>query len=135
MIRKIENVHILLWLLKDISWCLVYKPLAIAMIFPTLAIGILVTYVHRKNITDLIHNSSVVFWITANSFWMITEFLGAEHNFLNTGIPGKWIAAGFFAIGIALLIFYYTYRAIRWWLSKKSTYVLEEIEEAEMSNV
>jgi len=102
------------------------------MIFPTLIIGIMVTYFHRKNNCDLIHNSAVVCWIAANSFWMITEFMGAEHDFLQTGIPGKWIAASFFVMGIALLVIYYTYRLYKLINEKKSTYVMEE--EPEMSN-
>lgn len=95
------------------------------MIFPTLIIGIWVTWYHRKNISDLIHNSSVVCWIAANSFWMITEFLGAEHNFGGTGIPGKWIAAAFFVLGIALLLSYYTYRLWKLATVKKRAYAIK----------
>jgi hypothetical protein len=121
LIRRIENVHILFWLLKDIAWCLAYKPLAVTMIFPTLIIGIIVTYINRKNISDLIHNSSVIMWIAANSTWMLTEFLGIDHDFYGLGFPGKWIAAVFFVLGITLLICYYTYRLIKRLTVKKSS--------------
>ena len=40
--RKMENLHILFWLLKDISWCLAWKPLGIAMIFPTLIMAVVI---------------------------------------------------------------------------------------------
>lgn len=96
------------------------------MIFPTLIIGIIVTYYHRKNITDLIHNTSVVFWIAANSSWMISEFLGVDHNFYGTGIPGKWIAAAFFIMGIALLVGYYSYRLYKMASVKKPTAAIKE---------
>lgn len=33
--RKMENLHIVFWLFKDIAWCMIWKPLGIAMIFPT----------------------------------------------------------------------------------------------------
>ena len=33
--RKMENLHIVFWLFKDVAWCMVWRPLGIAMIFPT----------------------------------------------------------------------------------------------------
>jgi hypothetical protein len=27
--RKMENLHIVFWLLKDLSWCMVWRPLGI----------------------------------------------------------------------------------------------------------
>jgi hypothetical protein len=39
--RRMENMHIIFWLFKDISWCLELKPLGIAMVFPTLIISII----------------------------------------------------------------------------------------------
>jgi len=112
-IKKIENVHILFWLLKDISWCLVWKPLGILMIVPTLFIAIFITYVHRANTSDLVHNSSVVLWILANSSWMLCEFLGMEHSLFGTALPGKFPAIVFFVSGILLLIVYYTYLILK----------------------
>ena len=107
-IKKIENVHILFWLLKDIAWCLVWKPLGILMIAPTLFIAVFITYVHRNNTSDLVHNSSVVLWILANSSWMLCEFTGMEHSLFGTGIPGKAPAVMFFVLGILLLLTHYT---------------------------
>jgi hypothetical protein len=31
--RKMENLHIVFWLFKDVAWCMVWKPLGILMIF------------------------------------------------------------------------------------------------------
>lgn len=36
--RKMENLHIVFWLFKDIAWCMFWKPLGMIMIIPTLAI-------------------------------------------------------------------------------------------------
>ena len=47
--RRMENMHIIFWLLKDISWCLFWKPLGIAMIFPTLIIAIVFPTAHDKS--------------------------------------------------------------------------------------
>ena len=108
-LQKVENAHILFWLLKDISWCIIWKPMGVLMIFPTLSIAIVITYAHRANITDLVHNSAVVLWIMANSAWMVTEFFSMEENFFGTGLPGKGFAVFFFATGILLITVYYIF--------------------------
>ena len=41
--RKMENQHILFWLIKDISWCMIWKTLGIIMVVPTLSIALLIT--------------------------------------------------------------------------------------------
>jgi len=112
-LQKVENAHILFWLLKDISWCIIWKPMGVLMIFPTLAIALIITYVRRNNITDLIHNGAVVLWIMANSTWMITEFFNMEENFFKTGLPGKGFAVFFFAAGILLITAYYIFCLFR----------------------
>ncbi|MEP7267388.1 MAG: hypothetical protein ABI844_07135, partial [Saprospiraceae bacterium] len=66
-LRRYENLHILFWLLKDISWCLNFKPLAITMIFPTMIVAIYITNKNKEIISELMHNLAVIFWIAANS--------------------------------------------------------------------
>lgn len=104
--RKMENMHIIFWLLKDISWCMLWKPLGIAMIFPTLIIAIIISYQTRKIKSELSHNLAVVFWITANSYWMVSEFLGFDEKLI-AGYEGKYIAVIPFLTGIAILLYYY----------------------------
>ena len=104
--RKMENMHIIFWLLKDISWCMVWKPLGIAMIFPTLIIAIIISYQTRKIKSELSHNLAVVFWITANSYWMVSEFFGFDEKLI-AGYEGKYIAVIPFLTGIAILLYYY----------------------------
>lgn len=43
-IRKIENAHILLWLLKDICWVMDLKWMGTIMIIPTLVVALWITY-------------------------------------------------------------------------------------------
>src|SRR5688572_10296945 len=69
--RKMENLHIVFWLFKDISWCLIWKPLGIAMIFPTLIIAIIIAWRTRQYVSELCHNPAITVWISANSYWMI----------------------------------------------------------------
>ena len=76
--RKMENLHIVFWLLKDISWCLHLKPLGVAMILPTLVISIIITRRTRDLKSEFAHNMAVSFWIIANAYWMISEFFGFD---------------------------------------------------------
>ncbi len=105
--RRMENLHIVFWLLKDISWCLVWKPLGIAMIFPTLIIAIIISIRTRKVVSELCHNLAIVVWISANSYWMIAEFLHFDDHIVTGSITFKQLAIIPFGIGILILAFYY----------------------------
>src|SRR5688500_12682938 len=111
--RRMENTHILFWLLKDISWCMIWKPLGIAMIFPTLIISIIIAWRTREIISELAHNLAVSFWITANSYWMISEFFGFDATPIIFGIEGKFLSLIPFAIGLLILIYYYTFYTLK----------------------
>lgn len=99
--RRIENLHILFWLLKDISWALEWKPIGIGMLVPTLVVAIVITYQTRKLNAELYHNLAIVFWICANGFWMIAEFFGRDNLRDWTAIP--------FSIGLFFILTYYLY--------------------------
>ena len=105
--RKMENLHIVFWLLKDISWCMIWRPLGIAMIFPTLIVGIIITIRTRRYMSEVCHNAAIVFWITANAYWMISEFLQFDTVIVYQTITYKYLAVIPFSIGIIILAFYY----------------------------
>jgi len=107
--RKMENFHIVFWLLKDISWCMLWKPLGIAMVFPTLIIAIIITIRNRQYISEVCHNLAIVFWITANSYWMIAEFFEFDTISIYRDITYKYLAVIPFSIGILILTWYYLY--------------------------
>jgi hypothetical protein len=46
--RKMENLHIVFWLFKDVAWCLGLKWLGTVMIVPTLIISIVIAYRTRQ---------------------------------------------------------------------------------------
>lgn len=104
--RKMENMHIVFWLLKDISWCMVWKVLGLAMILPTMAIAVMIAWRTRDIKSELAHNLAILFWIGANSFWMISEFLHFDTH-LFWGIEGKHLALIPFTIGAVILAWYY----------------------------
>ncbi len=105
--RRMENMHIIFWLLKDISWCMIWKPLGIAMIFPTLIIAIVISVKNRSYVSEVCHNWAIVFWIAANSYWMISEFFEFDETVVYAGINYKYIAVIPFSIGILILAYYY----------------------------
>jgi len=107
--RKMENLHIVFWLLKDISWCMIWKPLGIAMIFPTLIISIVIAWRTREFMSELCHNAAITVWILANSFWMLSEFFKIDANVIYGPITYKHIAIIPFTTGILLLAYYYLY--------------------------
>lgn len=105
--RRMENFHVVFWLLKDISWCMVWKPLGIAMIVPTLSVAIWITWINRHIKTELAHNLAIVFWITANAYWMVSEFLGFDEKLVYGNITGKHLSLIPFITGALVLIYYY----------------------------
>ncbi len=98
MLRKVENLHIVLWLIKDTCWALVWRPGGLFMIFPTVSVALYLTWKSRRNRSELFHNLAVCMWILANSVWMTGEFINREF---------RGVAVGFFVTGLLLLAFYY----------------------------
>jgi hypothetical protein len=108
--RKMENLHIVFWLLKDISWCMLWRPLGVLMIIPTLTVAIIIAYRTRQYVSEVCHNVAIAFWITANSYWMISEFLEFDTHKLFGEYTYKHLAIIPFLIGLLMLAYYYL-----WW--------------------
>ena len=100
-IRKIENLHIIFWLVKDFGWVQDIHLLGMVMVFPTLLIALLLTWQMRADVAESAHNIAVCCWITANSIWMAGEF------FFEDGT--RPLATIFFSLGIAVLVTYYSW--------------------------
>ena len=105
--RKMENLHIVFWLFKDIAWCLGIPLLGIIMIVPTLLISIIISWRTRQFMSELCHNVAITVWISANSFWMVTEFFHIDTQITFLGITYKHLAMIPFGIGVVILAFYY----------------------------
>jgi hypothetical protein len=111
--RRLENMHIAFWLLKDISWCMIWKEFGIAMIVPTLSVALWYTWRNRHVASELAHNLAVVFWITANSYWMISEFLEFDTMPVWREFEGKHLALIPFFTGVLFLLNYYLFQRKR----------------------
>jgi len=107
--RKMENLHIVFWLFKDVAWCMVWRPLGIAMIFPTLIVSIVIAWRTRQFMSELCHNIAITVWISANSYWMISEFVGFDTRPLFGVYTFKHLAIIPFGLGVLILAFYYLY--------------------------
>jgi hypothetical protein len=98
-LRANENFHIVLWLLKDLCWVMDLKVMGMIMIFPTVAMAILIAWRWRADRYEFLHSLAVVLWIMANGTWMTGEF------FLNDGT--RPLAALFFVAGLCAVGWYY----------------------------
>lgn len=116
--RKMENLHIVFWLFKDIAWCLTIKWLGILMIIPTLAIAIIIAWRTRQYMSELCHNLAITVWIMANSYWMLSEFFGFDTKIIFGIITYKELALIPFFTGVLILAFYY----LIWYPRHKSDY-------------
>lgn len=105
--RKMENLHIVFWLFKDVAWCMIWKPLGIVMIIPTLWISVVIAWRTRQYMSEWCHNLAITVWISANSYWMISEFIGFDHLAIGGQITYKHLALIPFSLGLFILAFYY----------------------------
>lgn len=98
--RKIENLHIVFWLIKDLCWVMLWKPLGLIMIIPTVGAAVLITWQTRVIKSELLHNLAVVFWISANAYWMLAEFYSSDDSL-------RYYAVIPFILGIITVGYYY----------------------------
>lgn len=97
-LRKFENFHIVLWLIKDSCWVLKWSVLGSIMAFPAIVLAIFLTVICKKQPALFYPNMAVTFWITANSIWMFSEFYNLN---LETA------AIVFFCFGLLSIGWYY----------------------------
>ena len=105
--RRMENMHVAFWLVKDIRWCMIWRELGLAMFIPTLTIAIIIAWRNRQLKSELAHNLAITFWITANGYWMISEFFHFDELKIYGDWTGKHLALIPFIIGALILFYYY----------------------------
>lgn len=99
-LRSSENFHIVLWLFKDLCWVMDLHLAGVIMVVPTVAMAVHIAWRCRHDLGELLHSLAVVFWILANSVWMIGEF------FLNDGT--RPLAVTLFVAGLFCVAWFYT---------------------------
>lgn len=105
--RRMENLHVVFWIFKDIGWCMGFTLLGITMIVPTLIVSIVIAWRTRQIVSELCHNLAITVWISANSFWMCTEFFKVDPLPIGYGFTVKHLAMIPFIIGMLILAYYY----------------------------
>ena len=95
-VRKYESMHIVFWLIKDSCWMLELRSLGAIMIIPTIFIALYILIKTRQTI-DFYLNAAILFWISANSYWMLIEFFNNNELRYFAAIP---FAFGFLFVGI-----------------------------------
>jgi len=98
--HSFEYAHVFLWLIKDMCWAQGWVKLGTALVIPTVLVAYTITWIQRKVLITLIHNSAVSIWISANSLWMLAEFYHLEP------VLKPWSFLGF-GLGLLLLVAYY----------------------------
>lgn len=98
-IKKLENIHVSLWLLKDCSWCEEWIKIGMMVALPTLVLAAKIAWEKRADKEELVHNVAICLWLCANVVWMVGEF------FFNDGT--RDIAQIFFFAGLVLLGAFY----------------------------
>ena len=70
----------------------------------TLLVAVLICWRTKHMISEFTHNLAIIFWISANSLWMISEFF-------NWGDDFRYWALIPFGLGLITLIYYYAFYA------------------------
>ena len=68
---------------------------------------IIIAWRTRQYMSELCHNLAITLWISANSYWMVSEFLHFDSRIIWGEISFKHLALIPFISGILLLSFYY----------------------------
>jgi hypothetical protein len=109
ILRKFENLHIIFWLVKDMSWSMGWRIMGISMILPTLLLSIYLTKKFKENPSERYHNIAVICWIVANSYWMISEFYGFEELIIFSWIKWVHLALIPFLLGLIFIAYFYLF--------------------------
>lgn len=104
-VRAQENLHIVLWLIKDTCWVMECKLAGVLMTVPTISLAAYIAFALRSDRTEFVHSLAVCCWIAANSIWMIGEFFYQDGT--------RPYAAAFFVLGLALIALHYVTSIIR----------------------
>jgi len=116
--RRTENLHILLWLIKDTCWVQDFKRAGLIMIVPTISVAVWLTiksWKMKAGKEEVIHNLAVCSWLVANSIWMIGEFYFSDST--------RPYALIFFIIGLLILAIHYIPKWFSYLQSSKRTQV------------
>lgn len=79
-VRGTENVHIYLWILKDLSWSLgyAYSGITFGLLALIWALCLFANTVKLKNTEEVYFLVPMFLWLFGNFWWMLNEFSGKD---------------------------------------------------------
>jgi len=93
--KRVSDLHYPLWLLKDFFWMANFPILSLILAIPAILLSFwMCTMTADKTLSE---NKMILWWLIANTNWMIAEKFET---------PTYWIAYIFFGIGIIEMILY-----------------------------
>lgn len=107
--NSLDNIHVVLWLIKDLCWVLEWKYLGLFMVFPTIGMAIYIFLKSTRFSTSYFFNLAIICWITANSSWMIGELFFSKTHIHHIYLLTKYSAATLFVVGLGVLFLYFLY--------------------------
>lgn len=106
-IRKLENTHIFLWLIKDLCWVMDFTFLGTFMVVPAIGMAVYILTKTSLKTSDFYYNLAVLCWILANSAWMLGEMYFEETTLHSIYEGTKVFATVFFVIGIGCILYFH----------------------------
>ena len=97
--RVVENVPLILNLLKDSSWCYAWVWVGTVAVVPILSYQIYTIWKCRKDVHATIHGAVSGMILSANAIWMFGDFYFGQDHFRNVA---RWM----FSIGMILGLIY-----------------------------
>lgn len=113
-LRRFENAHIVLWLIKDVCWVMHFRNAGMGMIVPTVGMAFYIAWRSRHDVSEFLHNIAVCAWICANATWMTGEFFYDDDQLFRN------IATGFFVSGLLVVAIYYAMQLPKFIKGQKS---------------
>lgn len=90
--REYENFHLVLWLGKDLAWCLLNKPMWFVFTPPTFLINldfICLTATVDGLLVDHVHYVSLLLWVIGNGTWALGELYWIDNDDPETLLRGS----------------------------------------------
>jgi hypothetical protein len=105
-LRKAENFHLLLWLIKDLCWVSGWQVMGLIIAIPTIGMAVYIALTTRKSASFFYFNLAILAWILANTCWMLADFfVGESQAVLYANI--LTVVKVLFFVGLTFIVFYH----------------------------
>jgi hypothetical protein len=117
LLKRLDNTHILLWLLKDLCWVSNWNTAGAIMVIPTIGMALFILFKSPKFHSSFFYNMAVTCWILANSAWMLGEMYFMDTASHHIYLLSKKFAYIAFFLGIGCIAYF---KLKVYWLNQKA---------------